>query len=154
MSHENHSLAGVGQRSYVIFAIDAAFINSAREADLLQSIRTKPVQGGYTMESTGETVVEASYIIAAEDWTKVLASGLVDNQESILVLGPKASRDAHRPAVLHFLPKTWDVMTQALPVFLGYFVDCEEHVAKAQSGWTEDNGVFYACFHDPEDAQE
>jgi hypothetical protein len=86
--------------------------------------------------------------VSAEQWPLVLSSGLVDGQESVLVLGPKASRDAHRPAVLAFKNP------QALPVFLGYFVDCAEHVAKAQSGWTEDGGVFYACFHDPDDAQE
>lgn len=150
MSHENHSLAEVGQRSYVIFAIDGNV--TASQLPILKS--AKAVQGGYTMESTGQIVRELSYVIPAEQWAQVFASGLVDKQESILVLGPKASRDAYRPAVLHFLPKTWDTMTQALPVFLGYFVDCAEHVAKAQSGWTEDNGVFYACFHDPDDASE
>lgn len=149
MSHENHALSDVGQRSYVIFALD----NSPDVAYRLQclqrqGITAKAVQGGYTMESTGETVVETSYIIPTEQWAKVFASGFVDKQESVLVLGPKASRDAYRPAMLYFLSGP------ELPVFLGYFVDCAEHVAKAQAGWTEDDGVFYACFFDVEDASE
>jgi hypothetical protein len=147
MPHENHNLAEVGQKSYVIFAVVPGI-------DAEQFIRTcgvsyKIAQGSYRMRDTGETVQERAYIVSAEDWSEWLeGTAVVMGQESILVLGPKASRDAHRPAMLHYLANN------RLPEFLGYFVDCAEHVAKAQSGWTEDDGVFYACFHDPDDAQE
>lgn len=149
MSNENHQFAAVGENSYVVFALDK-WAGEFLEELAGQGVTAKTVKGGYTMESTGELVIEPAYIIPAEQWPIVSASGFVDQQESVLVLGPKASRDAHRPAMLHFLSLT----ASRLPVFLGYFVDCEEHIAKAQAGWTEDDGVFYACFHDVEDAQE
>lgn len=44
---------------------------------------------------------------------------LIDGQESVLVLGPKASASDHRPAVLHFLDGR-------LPKFLGYFVPLDD----------------------------
>jgi hypothetical protein len=147
MSHENYALSDVGQKPYVIFAVVPGI-------DVEQFMRSrgvpfKTVRGSYRMRDSGEIVQETSYIVSAEDWDKWLeGTAVITGQESILVLGPKASRDAHRPAILHYLDG------EKLPVFLGYFVDCEEHVAKAQPGWTEDDGVFYACFHDVEDAQE
>lgn len=147
MSHENYALSDVGQKAYVIFAVVPGI-------DVEQFMRScgvsfKAVQGSYVMRDTGETVQERAYVVSAEDWDKWLeGTSVVMGQESVLVLGPKASRDAYRPAMLHYLKGN------TLPEFLGYFVDCAEHVAKAQSGWTEDDGVFYACFHDPEDAQE
>jgi hypothetical protein len=147
MPHENHNLAEVGQKSYVIFAAGAAY-SVVVQASLLWDVSFKAVRGSYRMRDSGEIVQEMSYIVPVEQWPLVQASGFVMGQESILVLGPKASRDAHRPAMLHYLANN------RLPEFLGYFVDCAEHVAKAQSGWTEDDGVFYACFHDPDDASE
>jgi hypothetical protein len=160
MSNENFELSAVGQQSYVIFAFDAGKIPHKGAAFVTLhnlGVDAKAVKGAYRMRDNGKIVREPAYVIAADKWASVLDTGLVKNQESILVLGPKASRDAHRPATLHFLPKRLpegDTEAGGLPVFLGYFVDCDKKIAMAQDGWTEDDGVFYACFHDPDDAQE
>lgn len=144
---ENNAVAEIGQASYVIFACD----NLASPDGL--GIGFRRVSGAYRMADgpdKGKLVIEPSYIVNANDWPAIVASGLVCRQESVLVLGPRPDRDGPRPATLHFLPKEgpeYSDPTQALPIALGYFLPCSIERAKREDAYTIDaaNELGYIC---------
>jgi hypothetical protein len=133
MGIQNHSSKHAGD-SYIIFATD-------QNIDPRPLFDCKPCKGAYKHVS-GQTVVESSYIINAKHFPALKASGHIDNQESILILGPwYGAVSGHRPATLHFLDN------ETLPINLGYLTKVPEWIARAEDNWTEKDGDYYVCRH-------
>lgn len=149
---ENNALAANGNEAFVVFATNCEG-HTADNFMRRNEIPYKTVSGCYVMRDTGETIRETAYIIKASDYRAVrpLIVGFSDNikpQESILVLGPRATRDAPRPAILQFIDGRPSE-------FLGYFCHAEEYAAKKTGNYTIDaDGNYWACFHNPDDASE
>lgn len=156
---ENNAVADVGQRSFVIAALDK-IEHAADGLALLHGlgISAKAVRGAYTMQDgTGEQVQENAFVISADDFPTLARSGCIALQESVLVLGPRPDRDGPRPATLHFLPKAGDGRLDApLPVALGYFLPCSIERAKQEEAYTIDaaNDLGFICSFDLDAADE
>ncbi len=148
---ENNAVAAIGGDSFIVFATNTE-TPTALAYLAHRNIGYKKASGAYVMRDTGETVSEDCYIVNARDWDRVkpLIDGIMEGdkpQESILILGPRATRDAFRPAILQF-------MDGRPSEFLGYFVNVSEDVARANGQWTEDSQGFWIATHDPERAIE
>lgn len=130
-----------GSDSYVIFAIDdqsPAAGAHFRNFMVAQGIGFKPLIGCY------KGVTEQSYIINEKDWPRVAEIGVLQNQESILIVGPCTSRD-RRPAKL-------DYLLDGVPSEdLGTMRSVPEAEAKAESSWTYDPHLkeYFICKHEP-----
>lgn len=157
--YENNAVAAQGNETFVIFATNCDNADAAVAlADLEEfGVNVKACKGAYTMRDTGETIQEDAWIVNAKHYHHPVIQDLIHGkrsmpyaapQESILILGPRATRDGFRPAILQFLN------SEALPEFLGYFVNVSEEVARANGQWTEDSQGFWIAAHDPERAIE
>lgn len=91
---------------------------------------------------------EVSFLAPSSEWHAARTLALNFNQESVLLLGPKRHRDAHRPAILHYLD-------DRLPEPLGYFVPVSREFALAREAWTYDpaDDQYYVCLPDPSHAE-
>ncbi len=148
---ENNAVAAIGGDSFVVFATNTE-TPTALAYLALRNIAYKKASGAYVMRDTGETVSEVCYIVNARGWDRVkpLIEGIMEGdkpQESVLILGPRATRDGFRPAVLQFIDGRPSE-------FLGYLVNVSEKVARASGQWTEDDQGFWIATHDPERAIE
>lgn len=87
---------------------------------------------------------EVSYICNTKDWQHLADAGILDGQESVLVLGPwQGNCEGARPATMHFRSPC------ILPTNLGYFREAPQDVALLQDGWTKDGDTYYICEHNP-----
>jgi hypothetical protein len=150
---ENNAVAAIGGDSFIVFATNC---EGYTPDNFLRGneIPFKTASGAYVMRDTGETVSETCYIVNARHFggVQALIQGFASPkpaapQESILILGPRATRDAFRPAILQF-------MDGRPSEFLGYFVNVSEEVARASGQWTEDAQGFWIATHNPEQAIE
>lgn len=124
--------AGSSGESYVIFASDCAdyYVQTLLKT---YAIGYKPLLGSYVMESTGEKIQENSYIINSRDLETIGGLGLIDTQESLLLL---SQGDFHaqgkRIATLQFMDNVEHKQE------LGYFVPVKEEEALSCDYWTKD----------------
>lgn len=100
------------------------------------------LEGAYTMkhgELAGQTVTEKSFVIPHSFLSHLAASGLLDGQESVLLLKPFDDALNGRPAFLLFLERA-DVES------LGVFRSVPETIAKWRGNWsTNAKGEYFTC---------
>lgn len=126
---QHHSTIHAGD-SYIIFS------SSVDPWQFMKAVDAKVCQGSY------KGALEISYITKASNFGSLWNAGILEGQESVLILGPWVGNvEGHRPATLYFL----DGVT--LPVNLGYFTKVTEHEARQQDAWTKRNGEYYICKH-------
>lgn len=115
------------KESYIIFASD---LDQAETIKQLGTIPHKVLQGMY------KGVKETSYIVNLNERIEKL--GLIDNQESILLLG-MINENGNRDALL--------VMNGSEDVDLGEFVHADMDQVKASDGYTYDPSTetYYVC---------
>lgn len=124
--------AGSTAETYIIFASDLDYMDTT---GLMENhgIRYKPLQGSYVMESTGEQIIENSYIINSRDLETIAGLGVIDNQESILHLSTgDFFQQGKRRASLVYYGK------DKPSIDLGYLTPVSEEEAKAKDYWTRD----------------
>ena len=152
--YENNAIAAIGGDSFIVFSTNGDAEDAFGAISSL--VNVKRASGAYVMRDSGEQVTEACFIVDARDYNKGIIQDVIHGkrsmpyaapQESILILGPRATRDAFRPAILQF-------MDGRPSEFLGYFVNVSEEVARASGQWTEDDQGFWIATHDPERAIE
>ena len=118
--------------SYVIFASDESQEETLALLKYL-NISHRRLLGCYTMKDTGEKVIEPSYIINANRLEHLKSLGIIDNQESILLLGAQdADKRAMRSASLVFMDDS------VSPIGLGYMKTISEEEALTSDNWTYD----------------
>ena len=91
-----------------------------------KSVNFKELTGMYKGEE------EESFLVAMDDFGTVIESGLLDGQESILVLGAQTMRGGYRKASIVYHPG------DKPPVEAGYLVPVDREEAIAGDGWTYD----------------
>lgn len=109
----------------VIFATQPTPPEHAMSQMAALGIRYKVLLGSY------KGVLEVSFLVTDADFEKVLSLGLVDSQESVLILHP-ASTPSEREAEILFLNNDNG------STMIGFFKAAPEHVAIAQDGYTYD----------------
>jgi hypothetical protein len=151
---ENNAVAAIGDDSYIIFSTNGDAEDAFGAISGL--VNVKRASGAYVMRDSGKQATETCFIVNARDYNNGIVQDVIHGkrsmpyakpQESILILGPRATRDAFRPAILQF-------MDGRPSEFLGYFVNVSEAVARASGQWTEDENGFWIATHDPERAIE
>lgn len=120
--------SGSSAEQYFIFASDQS---NELTIQLLEAhnIDYQPLRGAYVMKSTGEQVIEDSYIVNTRDIQEVQDLGLIDNQESLLMLSEgDFHNQGRRTASLLFNDGRKDELGLMTPV--------SEEVALAQDNWS------------------
>ena len=120
-------------QSYVIVAThfdDQAFESYLRAINV----------GFKRLSGSWEGKPETSWIVNAKDWRELYTSRYLAKQETFLHLGPVASEDDPRPALLQYNNNYADPS-----VFLGYLWKVSKEVALKHSGWTRDGDQYYVA---------
>ena len=93
--------------------------------------------GAYTMDD-GELVLEDSYLVDWKTFESIKAQGMIDNQESVLVIPSEG--EVHRQPSYLLYPNGDEVM-------LGKLTEIHHDSVKDTENWTyvKETGKFYTC---------
>ena len=122
-------------------AFDPLFIvafNGETEKDDIATLFRAGVESGYRkVRGSYKGKTERSYILNVEQFHKVVASGALSNQESVLFL------DNQRSGWLYLRSDEFrqGVGTQ----YLGEFKEVHATIAAKLDAWTEIDGKYFAC---------
>lgn len=121
---------------FVIFAVDKGSDDILTAALYLHEIGFKELEGSYKGER------ETSYIVNARNWERIRSFWPIENQESILHLGPFLN--GGREATLYYASSLHD---QSNEQPLGTFRQTTKEYALKQDAWTFDPSetAYFIC---------
>lgn len=141
ISLQNFSTPEAG-KDYIIFTSNTPQAEVISRAGMWHR-DLKLLEGGYTHQD-GTVVVERRYLISWDTWERyVEGTDLVEDQESVLLLGTMDSCSRRECLLLHFdwKPDLW----------LGRFTEVTKELALKQQGWTHNlsSGKYYTALEAP-----